>query len=218
MKSFWETIKPLIENQERLVRDRESDIHWFEVVTSSVEFEISILTDNDLLNFALNSQSSYGLLFEQIRQFYFRFRGPSGLYKKQTWHNGKTKKLLKVAPFDKPNMLPAHLQSFRSMLSKEKTIPRLKKLGRPPKERHQIITRLTVNELVFEAEKYGLKIFATRNDVSKKNSGCDLLAKIYTSLNREDGADLSKRSNQAILPSRSKRPESYSRIKNIYLS
>ena len=51
MKSFWETIKPLIENQERLVRDRESDIHWFEVVTSSVEFEISILTDNDLLNF-----------------------------------------------------------------------------------------------------------------------------------------------------------------------
>ena len=81
MKSFWETIKPLIENQKRLVRDRESDIHWFEVVTSSVEFEISILTDNDLLNFALNSQSSYGLLFEQIRQFYFRFRGPSGLYK-----------------------------------------------------------------------------------------------------------------------------------------
>ena len=68
MKSFWETIKPLIENQKRLVRDRESDIHWFEVVTSSVEFEISILTDNDLLNFALNSQSSYGLLFEQIRQ------------------------------------------------------------------------------------------------------------------------------------------------------
>ena len=115
-------------------------------------------------------------------------------------------------------MLPAHLQSFRSMLSKEKTIPRLKKLGRPPKERHQIITRLTVNELVFEAEKYGLKIFATRNDVSEKNSGCDLLAKIYTSLNREDGADLSKRSNQAILPSPSKRPESYSRIKNIYLS
>ena len=57
MKSFWETIKPLIENQKRLVRDRESDIHWFEVVTSSVEFEISILTDNDLLNFALNSQS-----------------------------------------------------------------------------------------------------------------------------------------------------------------
>ena len=84
MKSFWETIKPLIENQERLVRDRESDIHWFEVVTSSVEFEISILTDNDLLNFALNNQSSYGLLFEQIRQSYFRFRGPSGLYKKQT--------------------------------------------------------------------------------------------------------------------------------------
>ena len=57
MKSFWETIKPLIENQKRLVRDRESDIHWFEVVTSSVEFEISILTDNELLNFALNSQS-----------------------------------------------------------------------------------------------------------------------------------------------------------------
>ena len=115
-------------------------------------------------------------------------------------------------------MLPAYLQSFRSMFSKEKTIPRLKKLARPPKERHQIITRMTVNELVFEAEKYGLKILATRNDVSDKNSGCDLLAKIYTLLNREDGADLSKRSYQAISPSRSKRLGSYSRIKNIYLA
>ena len=202
MKLFWKIIDPLFENHKRLVRDQESDIHWFEVVKPSVASEISILTNNDLLDFALNYQSAHGLLFQQIRQSYFRFRGPSGIFKKETQHDGKTQKLFKVAPFDKPNMLPAHLQSFRSMLSKEKAIPRPKQRGRTPKEKHQIIKRITVNELVIEAAECGLKIFPTRNDFSEKNSGCDLLEKIYTSLNREDDADTRKRGNEAILPSR----------------
>ena len=131
MKSFWETIKPLIENQKRLVRDRESDIHWFEVVTSSVEFEISILTDNDLLNFALNSQSSYGLLFKQIRQSYFRFRGPAVFTKNKPGTMEKPKNSSKLRNLINRICYLRIYNPFAQCFPKRKH-PRLKKLARPP--------------------------------------------------------------------------------------
>ena len=62
-----------------------------------------------------------------------------------------------------------------------------------------------------------MKITATCNDVGEENRACDLLEKIYTSLNREDYPELSQRRNGAVLPSTAKRPEPYYTIKNNYL-
>ena len=64
--------------------------------------------------------------------------------------------------------------------------------------------RITAEELVVEAKKCRMKITATCNDVGEENSAFDLLAKIYTSFNREDDTELTQRRNGAILPSTAK--------------